>query len=126
MKYLHTETGEIWDGSHPCTSHTSNFYLLSHEEKVALGWEQVAENEIIISDAEKQLHKLSEIKNIATRVIMDTYPTYKQINASLNIYGADFTVAMVAYIQSVRARVAEYEARITEGDIEFQADYSDL
>jgi len=41
MKYIHTETGEEWLDRNPSTKNTSNFYLLSHQEKMDLGWELV-------------------------------------------------------------------------------------
>ncbi len=43
MKYEHTETGEVWNEGQPSTKQTSNFYLLSHQEKLARGWTVIEE-----------------------------------------------------------------------------------
>ncbi len=104
MKYTHTQTGEVWSGA-PSTSRTSNFYLLSHAEKVALGWELVEEPAPTVVDLntakeEKKLY----INELASRQILKIYPVYKQINAALGVYSESEKDTMVQYIQSVRTK----------------------
>ncbi len=123
MKYVHTQTGEVWSGA-PSTSRTSNFYLLSHAEKVSQGWTAVVEPIVTTSLEEKKRDKLDFVKMKASQTILIAYPEYKQINAALGIYPAATVDAIKALIQSVRAKVTAYEADIasatSEEDLDFE------
>lgn len=124
MKYIHAETGEVWTDAQTSTSRTSNFYLLSHQEKVNLGWQQVAEPVVTISLAQKKQSKLDFVRMKASQTILLTYPEYKQINAALGIYPQSTTDAIKAFIQNVRSQVTAYEADIasatSEEDLDFE------
>lgn len=110
MKYIHTETGEEWSGQ-ASTSRTSNFYLLTHEEKVALGWELVDEPVVVESKEEA----IAKMKNELSMHLLSKYPFFKQINASLGVYGDDYVHEMKTEIQRIRALSDEYESQIKLG-----------
>jgi len=62
--------------------------------------------------------KVTEVKTKASEIILAKYPEYKQINASLGIYGEEYKVTMVTYINSIRTQVATYETQISTSDLE--------
>lgn len=117
MKYIRKENNQIieeWTGQ-PSTMSTSNFYLLSHEEKLARGWELVPEpTPVEPSLAQTKKEKIMDVKSSASTFIYDKYPLYKQINSSLGVYGAEHTQTMVTLIQSVRAQVAVFEQTVAQ------------
>lgn len=119
MKYVHTETGEVWNGL-SSTSRTSNFYLLSHGEKLALGWKQIVEPVIETSLEQKKVNKLGEVKREATLAILDKYPEHKQRNAALGIYAPEYINELKAYIIEVRKKVDDYEDLIEAGTLDFE------
>ena len=78
-------------------------------------------NYVLTQDEKKDI-KLKEIKQAATNCILDKYPTYKQINASLLIYGQEYLTEMTNYIQKVRADVKNYEL-LCETNLDFEIIY---
>lgn len=117
MKYIHSETGEVWTGA-PSTASISNFYLLNHDEKVERGW--VLQEEPSIPLEQLKESKLSLVKVKATMHINSQYPTFKQINALLGIYGEQYKIDMIAFIQSIRDKVTTYEELIENGIVDFE------
>lgn len=117
MKYIHTETGEVWTGQ-PSTSRTSNFYLLSDAEKVSLGWTFVADAVPTID--EKKQYLLAKINSEASKHIYENYPLHKQVNASLGIYGDEYLNTMISFINATRTKVDEYKALVANGNLEFE------
>lgn len=121
MKYKNIETGEIWSEGNASTSRTSNFYLLTHDEKVAAGWELLGEPEnleqntmpLVPLDTLKS-DKIAGVKSTASKLILEKYPQYKQINAALGIYSGAETTAIFNYIQSIRSQVTAFESLIAE------------
>jgi hypothetical protein len=120
MKYIHSETGEVWTGA-PSTASISNFYLLNHDEKVARGW--VLHEEPARPLSELKESKLSVIKMKASAAILSVYPTYKQINASLGIYGEEYKQEMIAFIQTIRATATHFESMVESGNLDFEVMY---
>ena len=123
MKYKHSQTQEIWSEGQASTARTSNFYLLSHAEKVALGWVLMPEVTAEPTLEEQKSNKLSMIKTRATDFILATYPVHKQINAVLGIYGTEYKTTMSSFIQSVRQQVSQYEALVDAEDLDFEVLY---
>jgi hypothetical protein len=130
MKYIHNETGEVWTDAQTSTSRTSNFYLLSHNEKVSMGWvlqeESVSESSPVLprsieeSKEAARVSYISHIKARATEHIMLNYPQYKQINAILGIYGEEYKNNMISFIQNVRSTVERYETYVSQDNFEFE------
>jgi hypothetical protein len=137
MKYAKVINNEIISiGECPrCTETVSNFYLLSDDEKRAHNYYPVEE---VISDVnqttfiptdnqvlakikletviETNESKILRLNKLATDYIISQYPEYKQINASLGIYGDTFKEDMVKFIQNVRTQVATYKASILNNE----------
>ena len=111
MKYIHNETGEEWNGQ-SSTKQTSNFYLLSHDEKVERGWTLVQEPivEVPLEDWKKQ--EVARVESSASMYVTGKYPVYKQINALLGIYGEEYKQEMITFIQGVRSKVAQHRVAI--------------
>lgn len=64
-------------------------------------WNKTAE-QIAAYDAEQHAGMLSGIKATAERLILDTYPLWRQTNAALGLYPQPYIDTMKAYIQAVR------------------------
>jgi hypothetical protein len=65
-----------------------------------------------LSIEELRFNKIIDVKTIASMYIISKYPVYKQINASLNIYGEEFKQDMISYIQGIRDKVSSYTTQI--------------
>jgi hypothetical protein len=123
MKYVNKETGETWTEGETSTSRTSNFYLLSHEQKVALGWELVAEPVIETPLEVLKSRKVERIKLDASLVIQDKYPIWKQLNALMGEYGSAYLDSMKAEIRAIRAKSDELESRVVSATSKQELDF---
>jgi hypothetical protein len=149
MKYAKIINNEIVSiGSCPiCTDKVSNFYLLPDSEKRQHGYFPIVETEVyenpgteifdtyveervLIDMPERKRMKINGvngIKELASIRILSIYPEYKQINASLGIYGEEYKQEMITFIQGIRTKVQEYEAlansAITKEDLDFEVVY---
>jgi hypothetical protein len=129
MKYIHTETEELWDSNKSNnTKNTSNFNLLSHEEKTARGWELVEEEQPQQPSLEDQKqNKKNYVRMLATNAIDIKYPSFKRENASLGIYGDEFKTEVTEFIQGIIAKVDEYDLLVDNAqsieDLEFVINY---
>ena len=69
---------------------------------------------------EEQLNnnRIAEIKAEAGRIITERYPSFKQINAQLGIYGAEYLATMTAFITDIKTQsdVLEIDAAKTKND----------
>lgn len=124
MKYVHSETGEIWVDSLKSTSRTSNFYLLTHDEKVAMGWELVAEPPIVEKTlAELKAEKLAMVKEAARTILENEYPLETRVDAALGLMGAAAITAMKTRIQEVRTQFNTYKDMIQAGNLDFEVTF---
>lgn len=120
MEYIHTESGEVWSGQ-PSTRNISNFYLLSHEEKVSLGWAPVPKTPKTLDQLKAE--KLAVVKVLASNNIYASYPLFKQINAALGLYSQSVVDALKSKVESVKAQVDAYEQQILEATQEEDLDF---
>jgi hypothetical protein len=67
---------------------------------------------------ELRIQKVKDVKAKASEIILSKYPEYKQINASLGIYGEEYKITMISYINSIRAQVATYEEQISTATLD--------
>jgi hypothetical protein len=131
MKYKNTQTGEIWTDASTSTSRTSNFYLFTHNEKVGAGWELVEETPSVPVVESLNILKANKIwgaKSMASKIILDKYPVYKQINASLGLYSAEETQEIKQFIASVISIVDQCEQQVelatTSEELEFEVHFN--
>ena len=61
---------------------------------------------------------IDEIKAEAGRIITERYPSFKQVNAQLGIYGAEYLATMTAFITDIKTQsdVLELDAAKTKND----------
>lgn len=127
MKYINTKTNEVWDDSQTSTKNTSNFYLLSHDEKVAQGWTLVPEMVIEQTFESMKDTKLFEVDVRTSNSILERYPFQDQINACLGIYGEQYKQDMITFINSVRDKKEQFESDIesatTKTDLDFDVEF---
>lgn len=132
MQYVRKEKGKVvetWTDEQFSTQNTSNFMLLSHDEKVALGWELVAEPvvETVVerfptADELKQ-GALDYIHRSASDFIWAKYPMYKQVNALLGIYPDTYRKEMTLFINDVRTKVKAFEAQVEDGNYSVEVSF---
>lgn len=112
MRYEHTETKELWNDNQASTKHISNFYLLSHQEKIKVGWTLVEEP--VVAPAIDVSKKIVDAKTLASNKIYATYPLYKQVNAISGVYGESYLQTMRDYIKQIIDVVDAYEIAVQQ------------
>jgi hypothetical protein len=129
MKYIRKDENgniiETWDGQ-PSTHDVSNFYLLPHASKVAMGWEKVEEPVVVIPEIyieTKKEQRLQWLNALATEYILRKYPTHEQVNAALGIYDGERKGAIVSEIVRVRNKVHSYQTLIQSATTEQELDF---
>lgn len=70
------------------------------------------------TEEELNNNRIAEIKAEAGRIITERYPSFKQVNAQLGIYGAEYLATMTAFITDIKTQsdVLELDAAKTEND----------
>ena len=70
------------------------------------------------TEEELNNNRIAEIKAEAGRIITERYPSFKQINAQLGIYGAEYLATMTAFITDIKTQsdMLELDATKTKND----------
>ena len=92
-------------------------YLIEAEEyQQWLAQGNVPEPEF--TEEELNNNRIAEIKAEAGRIITERYPSFKQVNAQLGIYGAEYLATMTAFITDIKTQsdVLELDAAKTKND----------
>lgn len=70
------------------------------------------------TEEELNNNRIAEIKAEAGSIITERYPSFKQVNAQLGIYGAEYLATMTAFITDIKTQsdVLELDAAKTKND----------
>lgn len=70
------------------------------------------------TEAELNSNRIAEIKAEAGKIITERYPNFKQINAQLGIYRAEYLATMTAFIADIKTQsdALELDATKTKND----------
>ena len=70
------------------------------------------------TEEELNNNRIAEIKAEAGRIITERYPSFKQVNAQLGVYGAEYLATMAAFITDIKTQsdMLELDAAKTKND----------
>lgn len=63
---------------------------------------------------ETKEQKINQLKTLCTEEINNSYPEYKQRNASLDIYGEEFKQEIIIFIQEKRNKINNLISQVNE------------